>query len=312
MKKQILVYLISLALMLTTFSGCKGSGKAGEMDDLVAFCQDVADDALQDCVDDYMAKNPKWPSGRAQGLCESEHVWQNAFLGCLFPPEGVCGNKVVEEQNGENCELPSTLDNTYCSQSTKNCDGVKLGTRDDYGNCDFDCTCYVDEFFDYKCVRGSCGAACDSNDDCDDSNSATSDSCDLSTCTCKNVPVSPPPSPPPSTCGNNIKESGEDCELPNTVNNNYCTQTTEDCDGQKLGTRDSNGNCGTTCHCTSDAFSNYKCVKGKCQAECGSNADCDDQNSGTVDTCNLDTCACENVLPPPTPGPEPTGSTSTP
>src|SRR4030043_50184 len=195
-------------------------------------------------------------------------------------PAPYCGDGTVG--TGETCELPNTNNNNYCSQSTTKCSGYKLGTRDSYGNCDSACGCVYDSF-SYKCIKGQCGAVCDSNDDCDDGNSHTTDTC-LNDCTCKheNIPY----------CGDGSVGTGETCELPNTNNNNYCGQSTSQCSGTKLGTRDSYGNCDGVCGCTYDSF-NYQCVKGQCGATCAVNADCDDQNIHTTDTC-LANCTCKH------------------
>lgn len=58
-------------------------------------------------------------------------------------------------------------------------------------------------------------------------------------------------------CGNGIVNPGEQCELPSTSNNNYCSQSTSTCDysSKRYGTRDSLGNCDGACGCTLDAFS---------------------------------------------------------
>jgi len=92
-------------------------------------------------------------------------------------------------------------------------------------------------------------------------------------------------------CGDGDVDSGEDCELPSTNNNAYCTQSTTKCSDNKLGTRDALGNCNSGCGCTYDSFS-YSCVAGSCGATCDSNDDCNDQNEHTIDTCNAD-CGCE-------------------
>ncbi len=74
-----------------------------------------------------------------------------------------CGDGIVTEP--EQCEYPDTFDNTYCSQTTQECLGFKLGTRDAFGDCDSICGCVYD-LFTYQCVEGQCGAECDQDDDC--------------------------------------------------------------------------------------------------------------------------------------------------
>jgi len=98
------------------------------------------------------------------------------------------------------------------------------------------------------------------------------------------------------SCGNNVIEQGETCELPDTNNNENCQQSTTQCaDGNKTQTRDVFGNCDGLCGCVLDEFSAPVCVKNSCNATCAVDADCDDQNENTTDTCNLTTCLCENT-----------------
>ena len=92
-------------------------------------------------------------------------------------------------------------------------------------------------------------------------------------------------------CGDGIVSSGEDCELPETSDNANCGQSTTTCSGTKTGTRDAFGNCNSGCDCYYDPFT-YSCIAGRCGAECAVDADCDDQDEYTLDTCNAD-CGCE-------------------
>jgi cysteine-rich repeat protein len=97
-------------------------------------------------------------------------------------------------------------------------------------------------------------------------------------------------------CGNNVIEQGETCELPDTTNNQNCSQSTAQCaTGNKTQTRDAFGNCDGACGCISDNFSEPVCVKDSCNAVCAVDADCNDQNENTTDTCNLTTCSCQNI-----------------
>ncbi|HLC56328.1 MAG TPA: DUF4215 domain-containing protein, partial [Candidatus Nanoarchaeia archaeon] len=73
------------------------------------------------------------------------------------PPVPVCGDGEV---NGDDqCELPSTNDNEFCSQSTNSCQGNKTGSRDSFGSCSEICQCQIDSF-SFACQKGSCGATC--------------------------------------------------------------------------------------------------------------------------------------------------------
>ena len=221
-------------------------------------CDDWDPDTYDYCADNCVCKHDKVPE--------------------------ICGDGVLNTD--EDCELPSTYDNKYCSQSTWTCSGYKVGTRDSKGFCNAVCKC-IDDSFTYECVEGECDAECDSHDDCDDGDDATTDIC-KNDCTCVHnyEPF----------CGNGILDSGEECELPSTSDNNYCCQSTETCYGYKFGTRDSKGFCNSGCVCAPDSFT-YSCVEDKCNAECDSNDDCDDDDPGTVDVCKND-CTCKHVDDP--------------
>lgn len=76
-------------------------------------------------------------------------------------------------------------------------------------------------------------------------------------------------------CGDNILNGDEDCELPDSEDNINCEQTpTEDCNGNKYGTRDQYGYCDADCGCVDDPFE-YECVAGECGADCGNDNDCE-------------------------------------
>ncbi|MBN2052657.1 hypothetical protein JW756_04085 [Candidatus Woesearchaeota archaeon] len=139
------------------------------------------------------------------------------------------------------------------------------------------------------CVLGICGATCDDNADCDDCNPHTTDIC-LADCTCQHITT--------PYCGDGFVNltAGETCELPGTSDNSYCGQTTSECSGNKIGTRDGFGNCDASCGCTNDPF-NYICILGQCGATCDSNDDCADYCDGDIKyagrTCDLTTsCSC--------------------
>ncbi len=103
---------------------------------------------------------------------------------CFPPDDPICGNEIVEP--GETCELPNTADNTYCDQSSSQCVGPKLQTRDSFGDCDLHCGCIEDPWSNPVCDP-SCDAGCVSDADCYDGNPATTDTCDLDACTCDNT-----------------------------------------------------------------------------------------------------------------------------
>ena len=126
----------------------------------------------------------------------------------------VCGNNVIEI--GEDCELPSTANNAFCSQSQQTCQGNKTGTRDASGNCNSICGCVEDSFV-FQCVEDQCGAQCDSNDDCNDLNQNTIDTCNLNSCGCEHTSI--------VVCGNNVIDFGEQCDDGNLNNHDNCLNT---------------------------------------------------------------------------------------
>ena len=227
---------------------------------------------------------------------------------CKHTTQPYCGDGIINLTQGETCELPNTQNNLNCPQSDCEyvnsvlksgsigimngdgcivCQGYKLGTRDNYGDCNAACGCNQDEYT-YECIKDKCGATCDSNDDCNDGNAYTTDVC-LANCTCQHTTQ--------PYCGDSNVGAGETCELPSTNNNTYCSQSTSgDCSGTKLGIRDSYGDCNNTCGCKYDSY-NYVCVKGQCGATCAANSDCDDGNSNTADIC-LDNCTCKHTTQP--------------
>ncbi len=136
---------------------------------------------------------------------------------------------------------------------------------------------------------GECGAECVADEDCDDENPDTVDWCGDCACNHDYQPE----------CGNGNVDSGEACELPDTFNNPFCSQTTAgECQGNKLGVRDAFGDCNAGCGCVLDSFA-YTCVEGQCGALCDSNEDCGSYCSetgnfryfnGVCRTCS--TCSC--------------------
>ncbi len=320
-----------------------------------------------DCEDDY-------PGCTSSPKCdEVKPGTNNCDLACQYKPQPYCGDNNIDL--GEQCELPNTNNNEYCYQTKYgSCSGNKIGIRDNYGNCNNECGC-TEDTFTYQCIKGKCGATCDSDDDCednaceatyydycdnkklveydnnkikdsttvtdscdntckedclctncnidcsppetntycvadicgaecssdidcDDSNKYTIDSCNINTCMCEHEYL--------PYCGDGNIDQGETCELPNTFNNPYCTQTTQKCFGNKLGTRDAYGDCNNECGCSEDSFF-IRCVKCKCGAQCDSNDDCVATECDYLDGCIgndyydyndvnnncLDTCMCE-------------------
>ncbi len=154
-----------------------------------------------DCEDDY-------PGCISDPECDEFSPGTfNCDMQCQYEQLPECGDGSLDP--GEECEYPGDTDDTSCPQNPEECFGKKLGVRDNYGDCISGCFCDDDQF-QLSCVQGECGAACDSNDDCDDFNSSTIDSCDMASCLCEHEPTV-------SVCGNQIIEPGEECEPPGVV-----------------------------------------------------------------------------------------------
>ncbi len=102
----------------------------------------------------------------ASAECEGIAPGDNGCdLDCQFIEPEMCGDGIIQQP--EECEYPSTSDNPLCSQSETECDGMKLGTRDPFGECNSGCFCIEDDFT-YDCSVTECGAECDDQIECDD------------------------------------------------------------------------------------------------------------------------------------------------
>ncbi|MFH1591194.1 MAG: hypothetical protein ABIC95_04670 [archaeon] len=98
-------------------------------------------------------------------------------------------------------------------------------------------------------------------------------------------------------CGNNYLDPGEECEPKESRNNDYCPQDNSTCQGVFTATRDQYGDCSETCGCEEDDY-DFACVADNCGAACAVDADCDDLDPLTDDSCSLTTCSCDNVYVP--------------
>jgi hypothetical protein len=209
--------------------------------------------------------------------CDAECDATNncAPITCSMKFDDRCSGKKLVDYNGN-----KLLDSKIVTDS---CDRTCSLTSCECSDCYVSCEATPTE----SCVPGVCGAVCKIDSDCDDGNVHTTDSC-LNDCTCKHTNL--------DFCGDGIIQVGETCELPGDLNDNSCAQTTSECSGKKLGTRDAFGNCDSSCGCSSDPF-NYVCVKDSCGATCDDNSDCPDYCEGDVKhnsrTCDLSSsCSC--------------------
>lgn len=213
--------------------------------------------------------------------CNGEEIC-DIVLGCVngtpidcssynLPPIGTCLNN----PDGN----PFTWDYadafiSHCIEAEKTCSR---------GCQELNHTCADNDLYDSVPV-GGCNAECDENEDCvcpEDrcvgrdyydypSHGVCSASC---VCTGECTPLITTNDPRCAYCGDGYINPGEECEPPGTVNNSYCIQSTSQCSGHRLGTRDLYGNCNSACGCVYDNFV-YSCVKGQCGAACSNDGDC--------------------------------------
>ncbi len=213
-------------------------------------CQCVKDSFSYQCV---------------QGLCNAECDQNSDCTAntCYKTYSDYCTGKKLTEYDNDKIK-DSTAVSDSCSNS---CQNSCMCTE-----CSVDCSAPLTHTY---CVQGICGAQCDSDNDCNDNNPTTIDTC-KSNCMCEHQ----------AACGDGFVDSAanEECESPGTADNSYCDQIQTDCDGHKLGTRDAYGNCDLSCGCIYDNFV-YSCVKGSCGAECGKDCDCPTKDCDHLDGC---------------------------
>jgi hypothetical protein len=169
-----------------------------------------------------------------------------------------CGDGNLD--NGEECELPETNNNSFCCQTTEECLGNKLGVRDGLGYCDVNCGC-IEDNFEYSCVKGECGAECESDGDCES-----------------------------NICNESYDDYCEDKKLvdynANSILDSF--EVEDDCEN----TCDLEGDCSCSdCEVDCSAEPLVHCVIDICGAECKFDIDCDDDDEHTLDKCNG--CMCE-------------------
>ena len=187
----------------------------------------------------------------------------------------LCGNSRLDRN--EECEPPETQENPSCKEIPAQCMDKKTGTRNKYGNCNSNCLCESD-MFQYSCVKGRCSAECSSNTDCNNG-----ETCNKETCECS----------PTGYCGDNLvqrlksENRSEECELPNTFNNTYCTSLPDICYGRRSAFSDVFGSCEDNCQCEYTNL-DYICIKGRCNAECNN----DGSGCAFGKSCDIANCLC--------------------
>ena len=87
-------------------------------------------------------------------------------------------------------------------------------------------------------------------------------------------------------CGDNVIDSGEQCELPYTDNNAKCTQSRNTCENKIYGLRDALGFCDIGCGCTYDQYQ-FSCTRGQCGALCA-----DGETRTVILNTTLGSCSC--------------------
>jgi len=265
--------------------------------------------------------------------CDATHGCANST--CSQTYNDYCNTTKLVEYDSDKVKDSTTVNgscqnscrgNCTCTNCTASCSPPPTNTYCVKGVCNAscavnsDCTCQPDgcigkDYYDYP-VHGACtdGCSCEQGS-CTPSISYNDPRCSHKVCdyqlrAC--AVVNGTGSNECATwedceyCGNGNVEPPEQCELPSTANNTYCIQSTSQCNGTKLGTRDAYGNCNSGCGCNYDPFT-YKCVKGQCGAQCAVNSDCKcQQQDGCVGidyydypdytTCNGN-CACGECSP---------------
>lgn len=171
---------------------------------------------------------------------------------CLDRADPDCADDLFCTVN-EGCDE----DNDKCTSDPKDCSGNNIGSIETCNNNPDDNSMTWD-------FRNAFNSVCDeTNNICTSGDQTITHTCDVDEC-------------------------NAECELGNTINNEFCPQTTTGCQDNKQGTRDGFGECNLNCLCAPDSFENFQCVKDACGATCDSNDDC------PATTCETDKCVGKN------------------
>ncbi|MCD4740028.1 hypothetical protein K8R43_02410, partial [archaeon] len=193
---------------------------------------------------------------------------------------------------------PECSSDEDCSQSS-NC---LEPTCEQPGLCDADCTyspiteCKNNDGCCPTGCSGSdndCSAACETDENCDDDNPCTNDTCNDGDCQYTHIAENTPCSGGiccNGICNTTICEQNSDCDDGNACKKNF--------------TCVSPGNCSATCNydTINTCINDDGCCPGTCDYltdsdchQCENNGDCDDSNSCTSDYCNASNL-CENTV----------------
>ncbi len=281
-----------------------------------------------ECTDDCMCDVSEEP---CSGPCKPSITYNDprcTHLVCDYEQEAC----VIAEGDGEDeCETWDDCVHYICDYSTFTCEERPINEERDECETDEDCYEKVCDYETETCKKvepGTPGILCETYDDC------VHTECNYEDLVCETV-LSPGVSECSTFedcpqhrvcdyeqeacviaegegedecetwddclfCGDGEVTPPEECELPGTDNNSYCVQTTTECLGYKLGTRDAYGYCDEECGCVEDPFV-YSCVKGECGAECERDMDCESYCEGDMyyysGTCDTQTnCSCSYLM----------------
>jgi len=167
---------------------------------------------------------------------------------CGTQTRTVCSNGVNSSWSqctGTGSCPSGTFGSSYCPQTTSQCDGHKLGTRQAYGNCNSHCACYPSEF-SYSCVPGQCGAQCSQGQTSQKTVTSTfNDYCDGTMLVDYN--------------NNNILDSSNSsCQCTKTCNQDTCGWKDCSCTPQKSSTTLCSKACGAVAEHQEDCAAGYQ------------------------------------------------------
>ncbi len=220
-------------------------------------------------------------------VCTVESCNKSTGL-CQFAP----AKEGTKCSDNSKCTVNETCKGGTCSVSQpKNCDDKNACTTDscnpNNGNCR------------HQAIFG-CGGNCKQDSHCkQDNNACTKNSCNKTTSKCENKIVDAP-------CSDNNKcTSGDKCIL-SGVNAGKCGGTAKNCGDKQPCTNDwcqaSSGNCmhanrpnGAGCNDGDPCTYTDQCDGGVCG---GTNKNCDDSNSCTLDTCDPANGSCKHAAIP--------------
>ena len=205
----------------------------------------------------------------------------------------VCGNGIVEPENGEECDDGNNVGGDGCNETCKlecccvpDCQGKQCGPDGCLGSCG-DCNDNNLCTFDWCDVE--VGECVHEEKDCNDGNCCTTDYCDEDTGNCKNVPCNCDDGDPCTA------DYPADCVAGHPAG---CVHVPIECNDDNACTKDScdpaTGQCEYAFGCKDDdPCTNDYCTQDE---ECiNEPKDCDDGNACTDDSCEPGTGKCAHT-----------------